>query len=254
MDPNTPNSSEPKKGISGLAIAGIGCGGLLLLAGIGVFALLMRGCSMAKEFAGDFQKNPAKATAVMLVKANPDLDLVKTDDATGEITVRDKKTGEVTSMSFDDLSKGKLTFKNAKGEEVSIDASQANGKAGLVIKGPEGETVIGGGSEATTPPAWVPLYPGVKSEEGGGFRAEKNGKISGSFIGTTADPSAKVKEFYDAKLKEAGFTTEVSTMNMNGTDSAIVAGKKEADKSTVNVMINTEKGKTAVVLSYEGAK
>ena len=254
MDTNTPNSSEPKKGLSGLAIAGIGCGGLLILLGIGVMLLLAKGCAMVKEAAGDFQKNPAKAAAVLMVKANPDLDLVKTDDTTGEITVRDKKSGQTTSMSFDDLSKGKLTFKNDKGEEVSIDASGANNKAGIVIKGPKGQTVIGGTNEATAPPSWVPMYPGATSDSIGGMREEKDDHIKGNFIGQTTDPMAKVKEFYETKLKEAGYTTETNTININGVDSASISGKKDDGKTSVDVMLNGAKEKTAIILGYEGKK
>lgn len=48
------------------------------------------------------------ATLKLAVKLNPDLELVMTDEAKGEITIRDKKSGEVTTLSFDEMSMNKL--------------------------------------------------------------------------------------------------------------------------------------------------
>ncbi|MDZ4289382.1 MAG: hypothetical protein U0984_15570, partial [Prosthecobacter sp.] len=157
MTQNASLPTPPKKGLSGLAIAGIGCGGLFLLACLGGGVLAMRACSKVKEMAGDFQKNPAKAAATLMVKANPELELVSTNDAKGEITIKNKKTGEVTTMSFDEMSQGKFTVKDAKGNETTIDGS-AVGQGRMTIKGPDGETVIGGSASETAPPAWIPTY------------------------------------------------------------------------------------------------
>ena len=244
-----PDPSQ-KKGISGLAIAGIGCGVLLLLVFIGGALLVMKGCQKVAEVASDFQKNPAKASATFMVKANPDLDLVKTDDVKGEITVRDKKTGEVMTLSFDEISKGRLTMKNAKGEQVSIDASGVSGQGSLVIKGPNGEAVIGSNQ---APPSWVPAYPGLQAQAGG-MRVEKGETVNGTHIAETTDAADKVKEFFESKLKADGCSVEATSSKFNDVVSASVTGTKEDGKLKISVLINSEKGKTSVIITYEGPK
>jgi len=122
--------------------------------------------------------------AIRIIKANPDLEVVKTDDKAGEITIRDKKSGEVTTVSYNDISQGKFKMKSASGEEVTIDATNQNGAGNVVVKNKEGTTVIGGDQTATAPPAWVPAYPGVQTKTGG-MRSEKGDKVSGGFISET---------------------------------------------------------------------
>ena len=248
ISPPTP----PKKGLSGLAIAGIGCGGLVVVALVGISLLMARGCSKLKEVAGDFQKNPTKAAATLLVKANPDLELVSTNDAKGEMTIKDKKTGEVTTMSFDQLSQGKFKVTDAKGNETTVDASAA-GKGRVVIKGPDGQTVIGGTAAENALPAWVPSYPGTTAKEGG-MRIEKDGAVSGMAMAESTDAVSKVKDFFDAKLKAAGFKVESSVAKINGSENAMVNGTKDDSRQKVGAIINSDQGKTSIILTYEGPK
>ncbi|CAN5810352.1 hypothetical protein BH11VER1_BH11VER1_03750 [soil metagenome] len=254
MNEAPPPMPAPKKGLSGLAIAGIGCGGLTLLVLLVMVLLGMKACSKLKEVAGDFKANPEKAAAMMVLKFNPELDIINTDDAKGEITVRNKKSGEVVTLSFKDISEGKFSMKNAKGETVSIDGSDAAGKGGIVMKGPEGEVVIGGtDAKAIAPPAWVPMYPNLKSQPGG-MRSEKNGAIAGAFAAETTDAATAVKEFYEAKLKEAGFETNITTTGTGGGEFIIIHGTKDDDKSQVSAVISSKDGKTGVMINYEEKK
>ena len=123
-----PNDPAPKKGLSGLAIAGIGCGSLLVLV-IAVFAFIgMKAMDKMKEVAGaDWQKNPAKSAAMVAAKMNPDWDFVKADDAKGEITVKVKKTGEEITMAYNEVQQGKFTMKNSNGEETTIGGAATQG-------------------------------------------------------------------------------------------------------------------------------
>ena len=249
---DTPQPPAPKKGISGLAIAGIGCGGLVVLALIAAFVLAGKACSKFNEVAGDFQKNPAKAAAMLALKFNPEVEVVSTDDTKNEITIRTKKDGKTMTMSFEDVANGKFTMTDAEGKTVTIDGSNAAKGGGIVMKGPDGETVIGGAS-SNPPPAWVPTYPGMTSQHGG-LRTEQEGKVNGMSLAESADPVAKVKEFYELKLKEAGFKTEARTASVNGSESASVSGTKENPAQSVTVIITGNAGKTSVAIQYEGAK
>ena len=243
-----PQPQQEKKGLSGLAIAGIGCGALLLIGMVVAVIVGLYFAKKVKEVAPDFQKNPAKAAAVLAVKMNPALELVGTDDAKNEITVREKKTGEVFTMSFEDAKNGKVTVKNSKGEVISVDGKAGPGGAKVVVKGPDGQTMVGGDAAASAPPAWVPVYPGIKPQAGG-VKQETKEKASGTFMAQTNDAPAKVSEFYDSKLKAAGYETQTTTI---GGEMSVVTGTRDGGKRTVNVMINTEKGVTNVVITYDG--
>lgn len=247
MNPNDTPPPVPKKGMSGLAIAGIGCGTLLLLTMVAGGLLVMKGCQKFKEVAGDldFEKNPTKAAALMALRLNPELEIVSTNDATGEVTVKYKQSGETVTMSFEDIAQGKFTIKNDKGETITMDASNAE-KQGVVVTGPDGHMVIGGTQSA--PPEWVPQYPGARST--GGMKNEKGASVNGSFAAETTDSVAKVREFYDARLKAEGYETSVTSTQGDGGEMVMISGNKEEGKRTVNVMIQGEAGKTTVAYSY----
>ncbi len=227
MNSDDPQYSQPKKGLSGLAIAGIGCGALLLLI-IAVFAFIgLKAMNKMKEVAGDdWRKNPAKTAALVAAKMNPEWDFVKVDDAQGEITVKVKKTGEEITMAYNEVAQGKFTMKNSNGEETVY------------------------GTAASAPPAWVPAYPAAVAQ-GAGMRTEKPEGVSGTYMVQTKDAAAKVSEFFEAKLKADGFTT-VATASAGG--AAVVNAKNEADQRTVTVQISGDQGATQMVITYEGPK
>ena len=251
MPPQMPNA--PKKGMSGLAIVGIGCAGLALVVLV-VGVLLMKACtSKLKDFANDMEKNPAKTVALLAIKGNPDVELVSTNDATNEITVRDKKTGEVTTLSFNDIAQGKFKYKNSKGDEVTIDAANQGGKGNIVVKDKNGTTVISGDAQAAPPPAWVPTYPGAQNKTGG-MRSEKVDKVSGMYATETTDAATKVKDFFEPKLKADGYQVETTSINGGNGDIITLKATKDGDKQTVTVLITTDSGKTRIAINYDGPK
>ena len=83
---------------------------------------------------------------------------------------------------------------------------------------------------------------------------EKDETLSGSFISETKDSAVKVKEFFDAKLKEQGFKTEAMVLNFDGKDNATVSGTKDDGKRKITVTATTNSGKTTVQVIYEGPK
>ena len=91
-----------KKGLPVWAWIGIGCGALSIL----VLVVLMVGgffvARKVQDVAADFEENPAMATARMIVKLNPELEEVATDEEAGTITVRNRKTGEVITVNFEE--------------------------------------------------------------------------------------------------------------------------------------------------------
>ena len=81
--PPVPSLPQPKKGIPALGWVGIGCGTILIIAII-VISLLIGWCKRTVGDISDFQKNPEKAAAEMMVRMNPDVKKISQDDAEGE--------------------------------------------------------------------------------------------------------------------------------------------------------------------------
>src|ERR1700682_3587195 len=108
-----PMGVPPKKSNTIVWVLG-GLGGCLVLVIIVVAALGFFAVRTAKKAGIDpdlFKRNPALATAKIMVAANPDVEMVSVDEGRQEITIRDKKSGKTTTMSFEDAKNGKFTMK-----------------------------------------------------------------------------------------------------------------------------------------------
>jgi hypothetical protein len=126
----------------------IGIGACFMLFVIGAIGLGLFVAHKAKQAGLDpdlIKRSPALAAAKLMVAANPDVEMVTADEGKQEMTVRDKKTGKVYTMSFEDAKSGKFTMKE-------------DGKATLTV-----------GGKAKVP-SWVPDYPG--SDPQGAFSAQ----------------------------------------------------------------------------------
>jgi nitrate reductase NapE component len=173
------------------------------------------------------KQNPGLAITKMIASANPDVDVLNTDEGAGKITVRDKKTGKVVTMSFDDAKNGRFSF-SAQGDDGKT--------ASLEI-----------GAAADKLPSWVPAYPGAKVE--GAFAVNPNGDqaTGGSFGFTTSDAPAKVVSFYQDKCKELGITVKMTT-HVNQGDMIMAAD--EGERRTLQVVVGSESGETKVQVIY----
>lgn len=105
--PTPPASPPVKKGLSPLAWAGIGCGGVILLIVIAVIATGIWGMNKAKELGVDFQKNPEKAGAELVVSMSPEVEKISSDEEAGTMTIR-TKDGKVMTMNYNDIKEGKF--------------------------------------------------------------------------------------------------------------------------------------------------
>ena len=99
-----------------------------------VAALIYRGQSGAETTKGI-------TAAQSIIRDNPELDLVETDEEAGTITVRNNKTGEIATLNFEDIAEGKFSVTTDEGE-FSVDAGVDGEEGSVTIKGPEGETRI----------------------------------------------------------------------------------------------------------------
>ncbi len=220
----------------------------ILAAVLGLFVLVALaavagGLFIAKKV-HDVATNPAEA-ARLLVAANPDVEVVSTDSSGGSITVRDKRTGKVVTVNFDDLKKGKLSFEGDDGAKVSMQADDQ----GLQIKSSDGGTVTMGSGPAKMP-NWLPAYPGG-SEPKGAHSMQGADQQAGTVAFISKDPPAKILEFYDAAFKNAGFETHQALVSDSG--GSLTGGSKDRKRSVVVNAGNSNEG-TSVAIAYSAKK
>src|SRR6188768_507460 len=106
-----PQSVPPqKKGMSVWAWVAIGCVGILVVCGVAVGGFVWWGAHKVKTMAAEYKDNPGMATVKMLTAMNPDLEMVSCDEASGKVTIKNKKTGEVVTVDMADIQNGKISF------------------------------------------------------------------------------------------------------------------------------------------------
>ena len=173
------------------------------------------------------KQNPGLAITKMIASANPDVDVLNTDEGAGKITVRDKKTGKVVTMTFDEAKNGKFSF-SAQGED-----------------GKTASLEFGAGADKV--PSWIPAYPGAKAE--GTFAVNGNGgQGSGGSLGfSTSDPPAQVMSFYQDKCKELGLKVDMVTTTSEG---GMVKAADQDEARTLLVIVGRGSGGTTVSVTY----
>ncbi len=204
--------------------------GLFILGGVATVGLGWFAWHKVKQAGLDpelMQKNPGLAITKMIAAMNPDVEVLHTDDGAGTITVRDKKTGKVSTVTFDQARNGKFSFT----------ATDESGKRATVEFG----------ADANRLPSWVPAYPGSKVE--GTFAMRGNGAegSGGSFTFTTSDAPAQVMSFYQDKAKDLGMKVNLTTTTPQG---GMVVLADQAGKQSLNVIVSSDSGKTSVNVTY----
>jgi hypothetical protein len=271
--PEIPSAVSPKKkGLSGWAIAGIGCGVIVLAGIIGVGVVAKKAVDFVKENAGDFEKNPERAGLLMALKLNPAVEVVSVDDAKNSVTIKDKSNGKVVTLSFDDIKQGKMTISTEDGEVIKVDGTttgeggsvkitnsdgkvvtmnaQGGENGSVTINGPDGSTSFGAAKEL---PAWIPAYPGAKTEQGG-VQSDTPEALSGVAVIQISDTPEKAKAHYEEKLKAAGYEVKTESVNAPGVNMAILTATLEAEGREVTITITTAEGKTQAMLNYKDQK
>lgn len=246
-----PPAEEARKGLSGTAIAGIGCLALLIVVGITGMMVVRKISQKVQDIAEGAGDNPGLVMARLALAANPDLEIVSTDETSGEITLREKKTGNTITMPISDLSKGKITWQEAGGKKTTVDMSQSEaGK--MTIDGPEGRTVLSSGLEAGSLPAWIPAYPKALPREGG-MSTESPDGVAGTLFFTSKDGVQKAAKFYENQLKAQGFDASASVVQEGGFATATITALK-GENTTVNIVIQPEDTVSVITISFHGPK
>ena len=198
----------------------------VLLIILGIFALGIAGLVGTGVFLA--RRGPGYAIAKIIAAANPNAEVVSTDDGAGRVTIRDRRTGKTVTMSFDDARHGRFR----------LEAEDENGK--------HGSLEIGG---SVNLPSWIPPYPGsnpraVFSAKG---ESEDGAGEGGNFTFTTSDPTSKVRSFYEDEGRRLGMDVNVKTESQEG---AVLVMKDPDDRRSLTVMLGTSGGETTVNVTY----
>ena len=248
--PVEPSGGQKKK-LGTLAWVAIGCGALILIS----FVMMMAGTWFAakkiKEVAGDFEENPAKSAAELIVKMNPDLELVESNEADGTITVLQKSTGETASFDYSQIQEGKLGFE-AGGEEFSVDVTGGDEGGVITMKTDEGEARFGAAGSAEDLPDWVPIYPDASKPEAS-YTSTTADAVSGIVSMATDDDVEAVLEYYRSTLQSAEYEVDVSTFSgADGGKAGNVVGQQDETDKLVNVSVARQEDTTQITVQYSG--
>ena len=176
----------------------VGILGLFALLGIVVVA---GGIFVAKKVQ-DAAGNPGRAAAKLIAAANPDVEIVSSNEAAGTVTFKDTSTGKVVTVDFDQIKQGRISFEG------------------------EGEKVTIGADASTRLPEWLPVYPGATTS---GTFAMQGSNESAATVGLTTSASIdEVSKFYEEAFKKAGLSTNTNLMQQGGMISGESADKKRS--------------------------
>ncbi|HVJ45850.1 MAG TPA: hypothetical protein VM511_05645 [Luteolibacter sp.] len=221
--PQPPLPVPEKKGLSGLAWTGIGCGVVLLIAVAAIIGGSIFVYNKAKSYAG----NPDKMLAELIVASSPELQKISSDDAKKEMTVR-TKAGETFTVSYEDLTNGKFSFKDSTGKV----------------------TTVGGSKDFSSVPSWGPQTPRISGLPSV-FPIVLPGKSKGFYTAETEGTVGETDSFFKGFAEAAGFTqSSYSSTNFEAKETMVRTYKNGNKEFTVT--INGETGKpTSTHVVYE---
>lgn len=246
--PAPPPAAPPpgaKKKVNPLVWVALGCVGLIVVAAIIVAAT---GAFFARKVAHKFEQNPALAAAEMIVRMNPELELVDSDPDAGTLTIKNKKTGEEVTVNLDEVKEGRIRFES--GDQESTVAFGGSGEEGaLTVTDKEGKTTFRAGSGGSGDvPDWVPLYPGTKPS--GSYRVSTAEGTSGAFTLTTGDSAEEVLDFYGPALEELGASVDRTTFSAGDTEGGNLSGGSADGQRKLTVTVTSRQGETSIVLAF----
>ncbi|MEM7049782.1 MAG: hypothetical protein AAF604_08985 [Acidobacteriota bacterium] len=248
---NQPHSPAPpaKKGLHPLAWVAIGCVGLLLVTAVlftigGIFV-----GKKVNEFAGGFEDNPALAAAEMIVRLNPELELVESDPEAGTLTILESKTGKTVTVNLEDVQEGRFGFETSDGQSTSVTFSDSAG--GMQVtqtddSGTTSEVRIGGGATRNDAPDWVPAYPGYEATNA--WTTSNDSGSSGSFAIQTDESSEDLEAFYRQAFEDLGIKPERSSFSGGGQALVALNGKSDdGSRELTATIVDQGNGKGAMV-------
>ncbi len=123
----TPPLPPEKKGMSCLAMSGIGCLVIIVAIFLSGGAVLAKFWPQIQEWVAEAESNPEKAAAKLGIKVIPGSVIIRENDAKSEFTFKIGADGEEMTMNYKDIQNSrKPVITNSKGEVIQL---PANGEA-----------------------------------------------------------------------------------------------------------------------------
>jgi len=203
--------------------------GLFVLGGVAIVGTGMFIMHKARQAGIDpdlWRQNPGLAAGKMIAALNPNLEVVRVNDGAGTITLRDKRTGKETTMTFDDARHGRfhMTTEDENGKQATVDFGASDSKL----------------------PGWVPRYPG-STPQLSITGSDTNGE-GGQYSFTTSDSPSRVLDFYKDKFKSLGM--QEGGMQSIGSEGGLLTGTDEATHRTLAITVGSSGGQTTVSVIY----
>lgn len=250
------STPPPKKGLHPMVWVGIGCAGIALVAIVAVVAGGIFAVNKARDIAAELEDNPAPTLAKMLAAANPDIEFVAEDSASGTVTFLNTRTNEEITVSYADIEDGAISFSKDGGDSAGDGAGRndvtatldlgasEDGQARMSITTDSGTTSLETGTGAENLPAWVPVYPGTVPE--GTLSTDTPESRGGVYTAKTSDEMEDVLDYYADELEASGFTIESRTRMPEG---GMLNAEDEGGRN-VTLILGTTKGPTEIVVQY----
>ncbi len=241
----------------------------VVLAGLGVAAgwmgyVFVRG--QVERIAEIALESPLEATAQMLARMDPELELATPEGGAATI-LRDLRSGRV--LDLQDAVEGSLRVRTQEGE-LAIDLRGDESGGSLVIDSPEGrvsaelsrddeggslvirsdgaeELRFGAGAAARPLPEWVPRDGSMPDEPAHVYSAGSFGAVAWE---TSRSPARLLRYFEDA-LEELGFDAVGQTESRSGEDAQVSIWATDEDSGRMAFVVAArENRQTSVVLGY----
>ncbi len=253
MDPAAPElPPSPKKGLPTLAWVGIGCGGVLVFAAVVLLLIGILVTKKVREFAAEMDNDPVRAGAELVVRFNPDLEIVGEDKTNGTLTLRTKSTGEQVTLSYADVAEGRLKLSTPDGE---LNFGAAGGdQPQVTVTGPDGELFTAGTVAVASLPGWVrtAIAP-TEATVLPGYSAVSAGASNGTFTVTTDLAVPEVAANARRTLVEAGLTIDAGPTAMASeatNQTAAVAGEDATTGRRISIVIIRTGATTQSTVSF----
>jgi hypothetical protein len=220
----------------------------LVVVGVAMFLGGLFIFNKARGVVQEIREDPVLATARLIAAANPDIELVGTDEDQKTVTFRNKGTGEEFTFNYQDIEEGRVTFGSDE-QAVTYEVNrEASGEGGLTVTSGEGTATLGIVSLEKFP-AWLPVYPQTDAQ--GTFFTESPEATMGAYVASTQDDMEAVIDYYAAELEKAGLSVDQRTTVPSG---GLLVAHSPDDTRTVSITSSVENAETKVMVNFTEKK
>lgn len=253
MNPQMPPPYPPRKKSSPvvwiLAILGtLFLLGILVVGG-GIWYLKHK-LNQAGISAELMRRNPALAGARIAAALNPNIEIISVDEDRQTLSFRDKKTGKVSTISFENAKNGRWSM-SEDGKRVDVTSTGQGPNGTIEMKSPEGTLKMGGA--ATDLPSWVPRYPGSNPENA--VSSNQASESGGMFHFKTKDSVQAVMKYYADQMPTAGLKVKnTTTSTSEGKEAGVLIAEDDVGQRHFSAQIAEEDGQNGVTVVYSTKK